>query len=224
MTQLVIEQNQISYTGNYTKPPFQLWGQGGSILSGLCSAFAPFGVSLANLRVEGAGSQSPLDQAVIVAFGTNGVYRFRFDKLESTFANFSEQELEMLPLILAAGEGWLRKAVPELEFQSHQIQYGSHSRVSEGTVDELLRRVVRANLEIPGGAVKAGVILKWNEPENGWIVQMTLDQSQFVENGLFLWFGVTISSDHLDFPEVAGAARVLLDKRLGQFDIAIPKG
>jgi len=221
MIGLVIEQNQVSYTGNYAKPPFKLWGQGGTILSGLCDAFGSFNVTLAHLRVEGAGSQSPLDQAVNVAFGTKGIYRFRFDKVESTFVNFTDEDLDMLPGILAAGEDWLRKAVPELRFQSHQIQYGSHSRPSEGTIDELLQRVVKTDLEIPGGSLKAGVILKWIEPENGWVVQMTLDYSQFVENGLFLWFGITISADRLNFREVAAGARSLLDNRLGQLGLSI---
>lgn len=223
MRELIVEQNQVSYTGLYSRPPFQLWGEGSIILAGLCDAFAPFSVTLASVRVEGTGSQSPLDQAVNVAFGANGIYRFRFDKVESTFMNFSDEDLQKLPMILAAGESWLRKAVPELKFQSHQIQYGSHSRLSEGSTDEVMRRLVKADFEVPGDSLKVGAILKWTEPQTGWTLQMTVDYSQLIEDGLFLWFGVTLLTDNVNFTEFAVTARSLLENRLKELGLCFPR-
>jgi len=216
--ELIVQQNQLSYTGTYARPLFQLWGAGGLIFGGLFDAFAPFSVALADIRAEGT-AQSVADQAVTVAFGLEGIYRFRFDRVELSFLNFTDETFTNLPAILSAGDVWLRKAVPELRFQNHQFQYGGHCRLNGGSAEEVLQKVVKTDFKVQTSPLRAGIILRWTEADPGWVVQLTLDYSQIVDGGLFVWFAMTTVSDTINFSEVAAGGRALLESGLRQLDL-----
>lgn len=223
MVELIVQQNQLLYTGTYSRPAFQLWDAGGTIIGGLYDAFNSLDVSLGDIKAEETG-QSPLDQGVTVAFGLDGIYKFRFDKVELSFVNFTDQTLDKLPAILSAADKWLRGAVPDLKLRMHQFQYGGHSGLSEGSADEILQRVVKADFDVQDGPLHAGVILRWNQVEKGWGVQLTLDHSQVIAGGLFVWFAITIMADGIDYNGTATEGRAVLEKSLAQFGLAFNRG
>ncbi|MBA3321500.1 MAG: hypothetical protein H0T45_08665, partial [Pyrinomonadaceae bacterium] len=92
MRKLIIQQDQVSYVGLFSKPAFSLWGEGSKILEELYKAFSPYKVSLADFKQD---YLSPIlsDISVTVFLGANGNYKFKFDRIEASFSNFTEQEL-----------------------------------------------------------------------------------------------------------------------------------
>src|SRR5919108_456184 len=96
MRKLIIQQNQVNYVGLFSKPAFSLWGNGARILEELYKAFSPYKVSLADFRQD---YLSPVisDTSVTVFLGSNGNYKFKFDRVEVLLSNFTEQELTNFP-------------------------------------------------------------------------------------------------------------------------------
>lgn len=188
-------------------------------LGGLYNAFETFGVRLADMRYEQT-SQNPADQAVAVIFGLNGVYRFRFDRVESYFHDLNDEMLNLLPKILTAGDQWLMEAVPKLEYRSHQFQYSAHSRLAECRAQEFLNTIIQTRLQMGEFSVQKGVILRWTDPAFGWKVQLLLDNSLTTEEGLFLSFVAQISADRIQMGQVYSACREILDTSLARMNLA----
>ena len=49
VVRLIVENNQLTYTGVFSKPALELWANGAKIFEGLLSSFASFGVKLPDI-------------------------------------------------------------------------------------------------------------------------------------------------------------------------------
>ena len=219
-TELLVQQNQLVYTANFARPPWHLWGQGGTILDGLFSAFSPFGVTLADIRSESV-SQNPIGQVVVVNIGANGFHKFRFDRLESTFFNFTNELFTQLPVVLEASTRWIRKALPSCEFASHQCAYSSHSYLKGMNADELLT-FASTVMKSGGKGRGTGVIFHWELPEQKWTTQLVIDRSIVLSEGVYILFSVLVKEDRINYPNLVQEARAYLDAVLGEIGLRFP--
>src|SRR5215207_5292134 len=127
MANVGIVHDQFNYTGVFSKPAFELWGKGERIYRGLFAAFAPYGITVSNIRNSSA-SLDPSDQEVTV--NMPGLqYKFKFDRIECTQTNATEEELERFPTLLTSGDRWLRDDVPNFTFSSHLFTYLAHGKI-----------------------------------------------------------------------------------------------
>src|SRR5437588_739550 len=117
--ELTVEREQLAHSAPFVRPAFELWGEGRAIAEGLFDTFSPFRVSLSDIRIETGNSAS--EQVVNVTIGGQGVYKFRFDRVEASFFGFSEDFFQRIPSILSAATEWLRGAAPSVRFAHHQF-------------------------------------------------------------------------------------------------------
>lgn len=217
--QLLVQQNQLVHTGYFSHPLFELWGDGKTILRGLFEAFAPFGTGLPDIRVE-PGLVSPADQVVTVNIGLMGLHRFRFDRVESTFFNFSDEAFVKIPGIIEASAKWIRLAVSSFQFGSHQFVYSSHCQVVNSTARDILGSICARSLKPGGLDLGTGVIFHWEVPERNWTTQFVLDRSVVVKDGLYMMFTLVVTGDVSDYASCARDGRSYLEDVLGDLGLS----
>lgn len=220
MKRLLVQQNQVSYAALFSRPAFALWGDGERILNGLFTAFSKRGVSLANFRFDQAG-QDPGAQAITVSFGPLCSYKFKLDRVEASLNNFRRDDLAIFPHLLGEGATWLRSAIPDFSFQSHLFTYFGHSQLSEGTSQEFLTAIPTFSIPEIGESEGNGIIFHWKLKDRDWKVQLMVDHSLTVTNGLFLQFLLFATGDQLDYPETATAGRSIMDMALKKIGLEI---
>lgn len=217
MRKLLIQENRISYGALFARPAFGLWGDGSRILDGLFTAFSKRGINLGNFRFDQTG-QDPAAQGITVSFGPSCSYKFKLDRVESTLNNFRREDYAIYPEILQEGATWLRSTIPGFSFQSHLFTYFGHSRLSEGTSQDVLAGIPTLSIPEIGESEGNGIIFHWKQPESGWRVQLLVDHSLNVTNGVFIQFLLFVTSDSIDYPATASAGRGMMDvalKRIG---------
>ena len=219
MAKLQIQQAQLVHTAYFAEPVLGLWGEGKGILQSLYNAFHPFGAGLTDIRAEGI---NPGDQVVSVTLGQTGIHRFRFDRLETTFFNFSESEWATFPAILAASLEWVRKASPATKIGRHQFTYTSHSRLEGEAGDACLRRIGPAAPKSGGVGQGSGAIFHWEVPDRQWTTQLLVDKSLVVPDGLFLLFYLTIGVDKVDFFDIAASGEKYFSSILKELNLDLP--
>src|SRR5580700_5045232 len=136
---LNLKHESLTYTAHFARPILELWGAGPTIMQGLYGAFSGFGVSLSNIQLSG-NLTSAADTQVTVRIGQDGLHKFMFDKVETSFTNFSEAVFKTIPSVFQASTKWLRTALPNLKVSFHRFAYLSHSLV-DAEVREVLRGV-----------------------------------------------------------------------------------
>jgi len=186
------------------------------------TAFTPHRVSLADFRSD-SPTQDPADQAVIINFGPWRNYRFKFDRVESSFYNFSDDELPEFPALLKSGEGWLRSAIPDLSFQTHLFTYSCHNKLSEGDSTDFLLGL--STMNIPGIGIDRGngIIFHWDVPEQAWRVRLTADHSTSVAGGMFVHFALTSTTDKLDYAQTLHHAKTFLERVLEHIGLSLER-
>lgn len=223
MESLLVQQNVVEYVGGFSRPPFSLWGNGQVLLEGLYDSFSQFNVSLKDLRVEGT-PEDPSSQTIKVYLGASGQYRFRFDRVEATMTNGTATELESFPIIIRKGSTWLRAAVPEFAFKSHLLSYSAHASLSAATSESVLQGLRTPHLPALGATRGSGVIFHADDVARGWRLQLTLDHSLLVENGLFLQLSIFAVQDDIDSPPLFSAAERILSDSLSALGMSLDRG
>jgi hypothetical protein len=212
MRTLTIQRNQLEYVGLYSRPPFTLWGAGQVILEGLYDAFAGLYSGLGDFRIEGDAAQ-PADQAVTVTLPHQSVFRFKFDRIEATHFDFRADDVPFLADVLTRGRGWLNSGDLRVPFQSHLLTYTAHAS-SDGTSKDLLSGIGFQTIAALGENLGTGALFHGNIPELGWRVQLTVDHSLSVTDGVFIQFLVLIMEDQLNYDEAVRSGQRILSNAL----------
>jgi hypothetical protein len=220
MHELEIRSNQIDYVGLLAQPAFSLWGEGKILLAALYAAFEPFNVKLSDFTGT-AENANLADQEVSIRLGSGAVFRFRFDKVEARLANYREDELLRFPDIVHRGVLGLREAATDFTFASHFLAHASHSVIPGVTSREYLKALThQADLKI-GESAGHGYIFHFDVKERGWRVQLTLDHSLSVPDGIYIAFTVLVASDRLDYQRTFVDARELFNRCLSNVGLRI---
>jgi len=216
--ELLVQQSQLAHTGVFSRPLFELWGEGKTILRGLFEALSPFGATLPDLHIQPVLA-TPADPAITVNIGTSGILTFKLDRTESSFFNFTDESLRNIPKILKSSTMWIRSAVPSFRFSSHQFVYSSHSRIGKSTVEKVLGSAGMKSLKSGGLDKGTGVIFHWSVPERNWTTQLVLDRSVVLEGGLYMMFTLMVVGDDMDYDSLGRDGRTYLDGLLSELGI-----
>ena len=221
-TEISIQQNQLAYMGTFMVPVLELWGQGGILLKDIYDALSPFGISLSDMRSEAVTSDVS-GQAIRVSLTNIGTYQFRFDRIESTFVNFSDQVLAEIPKYLAAGTSWLRKRSPQFKFGVHRFVYSGHGMLKEGGAAGRLELAARPIVG-SGENLGTGAIYHWRVADKAWTLQLIVDRSTLIPGGVYLMFVLEVARDHVDFWELLGQGRKLFEDATASLDMIVLRG
>lgn len=216
MHKLSIQRNEANYTGLFAEPPFTLWGEGAKILEGLYRAFRPFGITLADIRSD-HGSGSLADEGVSVHVGSQASFRFKLDRIEASINSFTTADLESFADLLSFGEQWLRGAVPGLNFSSHLFSYVCHGAIDGTTSSAFLSQLASPQIHAFGQCRGNGII--WHGDIERQRVQLALDHSILVPEGLFLQFILVTLDDVVDYAQILRTARERLSLGLGEIGL-----
>lgn len=219
---LDLKNEFLSYTASYSRPAFELWGQGGTISKGLYRALSPYGAPLANFQPS-AYTPSAADTVFTVRIGQNGVCKFMLDKIELSFSNFTEEFFRSVPEILGASTSWIREAVPQLGFSAHEFRYFSHSLLKKATVTEFLKTVNPISLKAAGASLGNGVIFNNALPNRNWLTQLVLDRSVMVADGLYMSLTISVKTDVLQYDKLLVEGRAYLAGVLRELNLDVPE-
>ena len=220
--ELDVQHEQLTYTGRYSRPLFELWGDGGKIVGGIYDALQPYRVRLSDIRVE-PGQTTASDPIVTAGIAGGGVCRFAFDRLELTFSSFSEESLKQIPAIISASTGWIRTTVPTIKFHSHLTVYHAHAKLTGAVVGEFLKTLGQRNLKSAGIDRGSGAIYNYEIPDFGWTTQLVIDSSLLVSGGLYLMLSIATNRDRLDYGALLVQGRSYLSGILQELDLHFPE-
>ena len=221
MSKLIVKQNQLDYVGAFSHPAFALYGSGSKLLEGVYAAFAPYHVTLSDIREDSTYGR-PSELSLTVSFGISGILRFKLDRIEFTVYNFTAEDLQVFPQILRSSDEWLRSAISNFSWSSHLFRSVSHNGLSEGTSEEYLRGL--SSIDIPGIGINGGngVIYHWNLPDQDWLVQLGIDHSTEVPSGLFINFLLRPAPDRIDYEQVTLKGFGLFNRALASIGLETP--
>ncbi len=164
---------------------------------------------------------SAADTILTVNIGST-VLKFSFEKIDASFAGFSEEEFQKIPEFLQASTAWLNQTVPGFLFGSHQIQYFSHSFLKETSVDEFLKAKNPATLKSTGFDLGTGAIFHRSVPERKWVTQLTMDRSQYIPGSLFIGLSIRIETGTVDYDSLLVEGRTYFQEFVGTLGLSLP--
>lgn len=219
MRKLIIQQDEISYSGFFSSPAFALWGEGVRILEGLYKAFIDYELSLSNISLDLSSTDST-SHGVKVDLNELGDYKFGFEQVEWTATDIGD-DLIRIPEVLQHGEEWLRSVVPDFAFKLHVLDYHNHSLLSDGASEDFLSGL--SNVDIPDVGISRGngLIFHWELPEQGWRMNLTIDHSNLIPNGLFIEQEVIAQTDKIDYTRMIITSNTLLKNILTKIGLEL---
>jgi hypothetical protein len=219
MAILSVQHEQMTHTAHFSRPVFDLWGNGRTILNGVYNAFRTLGASVSNIKAEGS---NPSDQRVSVALPNGVSYVFRFDRVETTFLNPTQALFDNASEILTGALAWIREASPQTQVAVHNFVHFTHSNLQGETLQDVLSRIGPEAPRSGGQPLGNGAIFHWVVPEQKWITQLNIDKSVAVPNGLFVMLSITISVDKIQFMSVLERGRAYLIGLLDELSLDVP--
>lgn len=201
MPKLIAQQVQVNYLGLFSKPALSSWGQGGMVLGGLYEAFRPYNITISDMRYESLSANLADSILTVFLFNYSANYKFKWDRVEAVFNDFTEEQSLTIPEVLKHGDDWIRTLEPDFTLQSHLVTYASHNRLSEGTAKDFLQTLSNLDIAGVGNNEGNGITFHWDIPERNWKFHLAIDLSFQVTNGLFLQFLIRIPSDKIDHVE-----------------------
>jgi hypothetical protein len=220
--ELDLQNEQLTYTVQFSRPAFELWAQGAMMLKALYQALAPYGATLANFQLTPL-TQSAAEPVCTVRVGQNGLYRLTLEKIELTFSQFSQEFFLGLPRIFSESTRWVREVVPGVTFSSHRFAYGSHSLLKSSTAEEFLRTVNGRPLKSAGTSLGNGVIYNFVVPNHNWVTQFVLDRSVVIKDALYLGFVLILQTDQLNYDSLIAESRYYLSSVLNELGLSLPE-
>jgi hypothetical protein len=215
MIKLIPQHRQVVYTALFSKPAFALYGKGAELLEGCFDVLAPFNTSLSEMRVT-AFTPSPSDQSLSMEFGQSSVFRFKLDRIEVSIN--AGEDFASLPEVLDRAGGWLRSVVKQFSFQTHQFILSVHNKLSEGTSERFLLGLSTVDIPRIGISRGSGIIYHWITDQN-WSVQLVVDHSVQIPDGLFIQLLVRTEADRLDHAAVLKMGDDLLTNALSEIGL-----
>jgi hypothetical protein len=218
---LDIQQESLAYTGQFLRPPLELWGAGGTVIRHLTEALEPYKVTLDNFQLN-PSMASAADTVFTVRLGST-VLKFSFTKIEVGFSGFSETEFQGIPLFLNAATGWLTREPYAVKYASHQVQYFSHSFLSGAGVEDFLREVNPKSISSEGLNLGGGAIFHHLLPDRQWRTQLTIDRSTVVPGALFVGLLIQIQNSDIGYESLLAQGREFFVKAIGEFGLIVPE-
>jgi hypothetical protein len=215
MLSIQVYQDQLEYVGLFATPAFGLRSGSSTVVSGLYHAFLGMHSGLAAFQTE-SNPGIPLVETIVVNLTDRGTYRLNSERIEWTFPAAGALELDAS--VLARGDAWLRSTLPTLTFQHHYYTYFAHTWVVGGSAKEFLISLGSPQLEGVGENQGTGLIFHVNFPDYGWSLQITVDHSHVLAEGLFVQAVATVVADRVNHQQtVSGVDRLLRESlaRLG---------
>lgn len=219
---LDLQHESLAYTANFRRPPFELWGGGGGgVVRALYDALSPYNITLQQIQLS--PSLSTAGDAVVTVRLRQTVLKFSYEKIEVSFNEFSESEFQAIPKFLNAATGWLTQDAPRATFASHYVQYFSHSALKDKPVDEFLLGLNPKPILSEGINLGGGVIFNHVVPSKNWIVQLTIDRSQFIAGALFIGLSIRVESPKVEYDSLLVEGRELFGKAIAQCGLSLPE-
>lgn len=222
MHNLEVHRSQVDYLGLLAQPSFSLWGEGKILLASLYAAYQPYGVRLADISTN-QDLQTMADSEVSIQLGGRSVFRFKFDRVEARLSNYTEEDLQRFPDAISRGVNAIRQAASDFTLASHLLSHFSHSAITGVTSRDYLRGLApQPDLRI-GESRGHGFIFHYDTVDPAWQVQLTLDHSLSIPDGLFINYTVLIVAGEIDYQQTLVAARDLLEQSLAQLGLSARK-
>jgi hypothetical protein len=220
MLSIQVYQDQLEYVGLFATPAFGLLSQSTRVVSGLYHAFVGMHSGLAAFQAE-SNPDIPLMETVVVNLTDRGTYRLNGERIEWTFPAAGASELDAS--VLARGDAWLRSTLPSLTFQHHYYTYFAHCWVVGGSAKEFLIGLGSPHLEGVGENLGTGLIFHVNFPDHGWSLQITVDHSHVLVDGLFVQAVATVMMDRVSHQQTVGDVDRLLRESLVRLGLQLER-
>ena len=201
MRKMIAEQVQLGHHGFFSRPVFPRLDQ--NLLETLFAVFSECdpNLTVADIRQEWGASNLGDCSFTVHLFNYSANYKFKVDRIEARFNDFTEDQLSLIPQVLQSGDRWLRSLDSQFSFRMHLFTHSSHNRLSEGTSEEFLKSLSSIDIPDIGTNRGHGILFNWLVGERNWNFQLSIDHSLQITDGLFLQLLFRMADDKIDHKE-----------------------
>ncbi len=217
MRRLDVHEDHTSYAGLFSGPAFKFWSLGMIMLERVYLLFNEYGVGVNDIKIDATSPDS--SPTLNIDLGDLGDYKFGLEQVEWEMSNLDDDDLVRVPEVLSRGVSWLCSTNPGLTLKEHNFNYFSHNKLSGLTSQEFLREFHNVDISGVGKSLGSGLIYHWELPEKSWRMSLTIDHSNVVEDGLFIYQDILVSGEQIDYTELVISSRKLLKETLAKIGL-----
>lgn len=186
-------------------------------------ALSPYGVKLSNFQIS---PNIPDASGIVITTGLpggNSTIKFAFDRMEFVLNNFTEEFFQSVPKMFGDCTAWIKHAVPDFQFESHNVGYFCHAFVKDATTKQFLDSINPMTLKSAGANLGSGTTFHYYDAERNWQVRILFDHSLALPGSLFVGFVIDTTTQEINYERMLADGRAYLAAVLQEVDLHFPE-
>jgi len=223
LRELEVSRADLVFEAAFPAPVFSLFRDPAGLLERLYARLASYGLGLNDLRVE-RGTGQALDLHILVyLFNYTTTLRVRVDRVEVVCSELPREDVERITAAIIDALSGVREYRSDLSFATFAVVVNLHGTTQgQAARDYLAQFVTRIPTDL-GALLGTGVVFYFGPRENRLLVNVTVDRSAVITDGLFVrvhgvWDGRRIEATAL--PQTMEA---LVRESLAGIGLALPE-
>lgn len=185
-TTLDVSRADLAFEAGFSKPEFALFRDTARLLDRLHSHLEPFGLRLADMRVDrGAGNVG--DYHILVhLFNYWMTIRVRTERIEVTCSDLPRDLVEKFKSAILEMLRAIKAHISTLSFRAFTLSVGLHAKLDGQQAREYLARFVTNTPKNLGPPTSNGVAFYFGAEGDRLFATVTADVSQAIQDGVFI--------------------------------------
>jgi hypothetical protein len=182
---------ELSYEVSFGSPAFDLPSKNVQLLRALYEAINPrFPINISSMQAQGGNTLGDVKVRVFL-FNNSAFLDIDLQRMLGTFTNImTRDDVEVVKDCLLLAEDAWKRTFPEIDFRQSCFDLRFHLELDGGRASALaiIGRLMKPLSPIDIGAKYQGtaLVMNYEHQEEKWRVNLMLDESQLVPEGLFI--------------------------------------
>jgi hypothetical protein len=182
---LDVEKSNLAFEAGFPKPEFALFRDGTALLDRLYRRLEPYGLKLADIRFERAGSVGE-QHFLVYLFNYSMTIRIRAERIDVACSELPQDLVEKFKAAILDVLRAVKDDRPEISFRTFAVAVGLHAKLEGKSVRDYLGQFVIGVPKGLGPLTGAGAIFYFGAEGERLFATVTADVSAAVADGLFV--------------------------------------